>query len=172
MLFLLVISGNSSEYHRSKDSGTVDDFGLTKQSVTNKNISDLQQEIQIIKTYCKIMTEEIHNMREEQKAFKKICLRKIQSPDDTSSNSRLPSFPLDSEEELTELETTLQDMEQADILVTILSRLGGTRSSTAIYNIIGYTLKKQVTIRYRLHGKFFKKAFNKLNLYKCIVSKY
>ena len=110
-------------------------------------------------------------MKEELSVLKKM-IRKKNFPIGTDDyQSKLPDLPITSLEELALFEDTLEDPEEVKHLTANLAQIGGAKFNSVINNVMKILLSKDMAIRYSLHGKSNKEAFNKLKIYKCVIGK-
>jgi hypothetical protein len=129
-------------------------------------------EIKVLRKCATHQAEALQHSREEIKALKRVIKSSSLLPDYVDENlSKIPPLPLATENDLQGLEAILEDPQQEEILVNRLSRLGGLKSSSCIYNIMNYLLRKSVALNYSLKGKFTKAPFIKLKIYRIIMSK-
>lgn len=121
----------------------------------------------------KSMNTEILNLREEVKVMKKILKGSYMSSDSSHiAESKLPTLPVKTVEELDKLEELLKNSEEErKNFVTKLSVIGGSSARSVVNAVMNAAIARNVAMQFSMHGKGEKKTFKELQIFSCMIGK-
>ena len=125
-----------------------------------KEFSEIRQEI----NYCK---NEIEMLKQSCNANNVANWQSFADINDTS----FPPLPIQSLEDLGQLENAIQNNKEMETFLLKLSTIGGTTLRSVVNNIMNKTISREVATQFSLLGKKGKKCFKDLKLFTCVLGK-
>ena len=113
------------------------------------------------------INKELLNTKEEIEVLKKMCKSSSGSLI-TLTESKLPSLPIKSNDQLIEMEQILVDDVEKSNLLKILQNYGGSNLRSTVNNIMKSLMKSEVSINYSLQGRSGKTAFLPMKTCACV----